>query len=114
MDDFQTLLNEKLNKSTVCDTSKAPRAEGGGGFYVQIMTVKSFADIQDHRLKLKNSSIPLLLMKGQCDNQKWGFTNEYLEIFLNHELVVIPNAGHSISIEQPALYLKSIRDFLAK
>jgi proline iminopeptidase len=111
-DDFQTLLNNKLNKSTVCDTANALPAQGGGGFYVQVMTVKSFADMQDPRPKLKDSNIPILVLKGQCDNQKWGFTQEYLELFPKHKLVVVPDAGHSISIEQPARYLAEIRRFL--
>ena len=114
VDDFQTLLNTNLNKSTVCDTSKALMAAGGGGFYVQIMTLKSLANTPDPRPKLMNSKIPVLVMKGKCDNQKWGFTSEYLQLFSNHKLVVIKDAGHSISIEQPALYLKTIRDFLDK
>ncbi len=114
VDDFQTLLNTSLNKSTVCDTSKALKAAGGGGFYVQIMTLKSLAHTPDPRPKLMNSKIPVLVMKGQCDNQKWGFTNEYLQLFSNHKLVVIKDAGHSISIEQPALYLKTMRDFLGE
>lgn len=112
VDDFQTKLNNWLNKSTLCDTSKALKAEGGGGFYAQIMTIKSFANTPDPRPKLKGTKIPLLVMKGQCDNQKWGFTNEYLQLFSNHKLVIIPDAGHSISIEQPELYLKTIQDFL--
>ena len=112
-DDFQTLLNNRLNKSTVCDTSLNVRAEGGGGYYVEVMTIKSLASVKDPRPFLKNSKIPVLVMKGQCDNQKWGFTNEYLQIFLNHKLVIIPNAGHSISREQPELYLKTICDFLS-
>ena len=111
-DDFQTCLNRELNKSTVCDTSNALEAEGGGGYYAQIMTVQSLSGIQDPRPKLKDSHLPVLVMKGQCDNQKWGFTNEYLQLFPNYKFEVIPGAGHSISIEQPALYLKTIRDFL--
>lgn len=113
-DDFATCLNNKLNKATVCDTAKALKAEGGGGFYVQVMTVQSFSQVQDPRPKIKNSKIPVLIMKGQCDNQKWGYTNEYLELFSNHQLAVIPNAGHAISVEQPELYLKTIREFLNK
>ncbi|MBK8748315.1 MAG: hypothetical protein IPM04_10700 [Saprospiraceae bacterium] len=101
-----------MNKATVCDTSLALKAEGGGGFYAQIMTAQSFNSIQDTRPKLKDSKIPILIMKGQCDNQPWGFTNEYLELFKNHQLKIIPNAGHSISVEQPELYLKTIRVFL--
>jgi proline iminopeptidase len=111
-DDFQTYLNGELNKATVCDTLQALKAEGGGGFYVQVKTVQSFSEIKDCRPKLKNSKIPLLIMKGQCDSQPWGFTTEYLELFPNHQLKIIPNAGHSISVEQPELYLTTIREFL--
>jgi proline iminopeptidase len=111
-DDFQTYINNELNKATVSDTSKALKAEGGGGFYAQVMTVHSFNKIQDRRPKLKGSKVPILLMRGQYDNQPWGFMNEYLELFTNHQLKIIPKAGHSISIEQPELYLKTIREFL--
>ncbi len=111
-DNYQTYLNNELNKATVCDTSKALKAEGGGGFYVQLMTVKSFSEIKDPRPKLKGSKIPVLIMKGQCDNQAWGFVTEYLELFPNYQLKIIPDAGHSISVEQPELYLKTIRNFL--
>lgn len=111
-DDFQTYLNNELNKATVCDTSKALQAEGGGGYYAQIMTVRSFGETNDPRPKLKGSKIPILIIKGQCDNQPWGFAMEYMELFPNHQLTIIPNAGHSISVEQPEQYLKTIRSFL--
>lgn len=111
-DDFQTYLNSELNKATVCEPSKALEAEGGGGFYAQVMTVQSFNKIQDPRPKLKGLKVPILLMRGQCDNQPWGFVNEYLDLFPNHHLKIIPGAGHSISVEQPELYLKIIRGFL--
>jgi proline iminopeptidase len=111
-DDFQTYLNNGLNKALVCDTSSALRAEGGGGFYAQVMTVQSFNEVKDPRPKLKDCKVPILIMKGQCDNQPWGFVNEYLEIFPNYKLKIIPGAGHSISVEQPELYLKTIREFL--
>lgn len=92
-DNFETYLTNETNKSTVCDISKSPKAEGGNGFYSHIMTVESVRKIKDPRPKLKDSKIPVLIMKGQCDNQKWGFTNEYLELFQNHQLVIIQNAG---------------------
>jgi proline iminopeptidase len=111
-DDFQTSLNQELNKAIVCDTSKALKAEGGGGFYAQVMTMQSFKEIQDIRPKLKGSKLPILFMKGQCDNQAYGFLKEYLEFFPNHQMKIIPDAGHSISVEQPELYLKTIREFL--
>lgn len=111
-DTFQTYLNNELNKATVCDTSKALKAEGGGGFYAQVMTVQSFSEIKDPRSKLKDCKVPMLIMKGQCDNQPWGFVSEYLELFPNHELKIIPDAGHSISVEQPEQYLKTIQEYL--
>lgn len=111
-DNYQTYLNNELNKATVCDTYKAWKAEGGGGFYAQLMTVKSFNKIQNPRPKLKGLNFPILILRGQCDNQPWGFVNEYLELFPNYRLKIIPNAGHSITVEQPELYLKTIREFL--
>lgn len=111
-DDFQTYLNNELNKATVCDTSKALKAEGGGGFYVQVMTVRSFGELKDPRPKLKGLKIPMLMMRGQCDNQPWGLVNEYLALFPNYQFKIIPDAGHAISVEQPEFYLKTIRDFL--
>jgi proline iminopeptidase len=112
VDDFQTYRNHELNKATVCDTLKALEAEGGGGFYAQIMTVKSFSEIKDPRTKLTNCKVPTLIMKGQCDGQLWGVVNEYLELFPNHTLKIIPDAGHSITAEQPEIYSRTIREFL--
>lgn len=112
MDDFQTLLTQETNKSIVCDTSKAPKATLGNGFYVQIMTMQSVYGINDFRAKLQNSKVPLYLMRGQCDNQKWGYFSEYLCLFPKHKLIIIPNAGHSIAVEQPELYLSNLRAFL--
>lgn len=111
-DSFATYMQQETNKSTVCDTSKAIDAVGGAGHYVQLMTIQSLDQVADPRPKLKNSTIPVLIMKGQCDNQKWGYTNEYLQLFSNHQFVLIPNAGHGIATEQPDIYLKTIRDFL--
>lgn len=113
-DNFATYLSSEVDKSTVCDTAKVLKAEPGNGFYAGTMTMKSLNELQDPRPKIKNIKIPILVMKGQCDNQKWGFTNEYLDLFANHQLTVIPNAGHYISVEQPELYIKTIRKFLSR
>lgn len=112
MDGFQTSLNQELSRSTVCDTSVHRTVVPGGGFYAQLMTVKSFRDTEDPRSKLKKCKVPVLIMKGQCDNQPWGFTKEYVDLFSNHRFTYFPDAGHSISTEQPELYLKEILDFI--
>jgi len=113
-DDFATYLNYEVNKSCVCDTSNILKEEAGSGYYAQIMTYLSLTRIQDPREKFKKLDTKVLVLKGQCDNQKWGFTNEYLQLFKNSRLTVIPGAGHFINVEQPALYIKTIQDFLSE
>jgi proline iminopeptidase len=114
MDNFQTFLNSELNKSIVCTETHTPKSPGGSGFYCHVMTVSHLNDIPDPRPKLQNCPTPLLILKGQCDNQKWGFTQEYRSYFPNSHLLVIPNAGHSIVAEQRELYVELIRNFLEK
>jgi len=113
-DDFATYLNYEVNKSCVCDTSNVLKKEAGSGYYAQIMTYLDLTKIKDPRNKFKNLDTKVLVLKGQCDNQKWGFTNEYLQLFKNSKLIVIPAAGHFIYVEQPALYIKTIQDFLSE
>lgn len=113
-DDFASYLFSMVNRSTVMDTARVRNIKPGpgAGFYCWVMTSNSFARVKDPRPKLKGSPVPLLVVKGQYDNQKWGFTHEYLDLFPDHRLVVIPGAGHEISAEQPALLLATIRSFL--
>jgi proline iminopeptidase len=111
-DDFSDYLNSEVDRSTVCDSSKKVKPTGGSGYYAQVITMKTINQVPDPRSKLKNSQIPVLIMKGQCDNQKWGFVTEYLELFPNHKLTIIPSAGHFIWVEQPELYLKTLQTFL--
>lgn len=113
-DDFAAWLGYNVNWSTVCDTSliKHGPPKGGAGYYVLVMTVLSFRSVPDPRPKLRGSPIPILVLKGQCDNQKWGYTNEYLQLFPDHRLVVVPDAGHGLYGEQPGRYLAAIKEFL--
>lgn len=113
-DQFQDYLRNELNKSIVCDLAHAPEAGTGGGFYSQVMTLKSYSELADPRASLRKVKCPVLVMKGQCDNQTWGYTAEYLDLFKNHQLAVISGAGHVIEIEQPYEYLKVIRKFLSE
>jgi proline iminopeptidase len=111
MDDFATYLNFEMNKSTVVDTTLV-ELKSGYGYYVNIKTAQNFEMIIDKRKILANLKTPILMLRGQFDSIKWGYTTEYLNIFKNHKLVVISNAGHAITSEQPELYIKAISDFL--
>lgn len=112
VDDFFTHLNSSLKMSTVFDTSLVDESEGGGGYYAHIMTFQSLFKIDDPRGGMKDMRMPILIMKGQYDNQMWGYTNEYVELLQNATLRVVPNAGHSIYVEQPEIYYREIIGFL--
>jgi len=113
-DQFQTSLDHELNKSVVCNPEHAVPSGPGGGFYCQLMTYRSYRKYQDHRAEIKKIGCPVLILKGSCDNQAWGYTAEYIELIRTSKLQVIPDAGHSISLEQPGMYLELINDFLLK
>lgn len=111
-DAFATYLTNELNKSMVCDTANAVEAEGTEGLYVQYMTSRSLRKVKDPRAVIKTLSTPVLVMKAQCDNQPWGYTEEYLQLFPVHQFVLVKNAGHNIFLEQPEEYVNLIDEFL--
>lgn len=115
MDAFSTLLNHEMGKSTVCNPGALvldDKIEPGSGYYSMVKTAQSFQEVSDIRSGLKDCPVPALIMRGQCDGIKWGYITDYLNLFTNHQLVIIPGAGHSIGREQPEIYTETIRDFL--
>ena len=61
---------------------------------------------------MKLLNIPFLLLRGQYDNQKWGYFQEYLNYLPDVTFKIIPKSGHFIEIEQPALFYSEIEAFL--
>lgn len=112
MDDFASILNYQMNKSTVCDTSRHGNPEPGYGYYCMVKTVQSFASVKDRRAKLKQCDIPLLILRGQCDGIKWGYVDEYSHLFTNCAIKIIRGAGHSVARENPETYMSTIRAYL--
>ena len=112
VDEYADFLDSKAYKSALCDTSVNLTNRGGSGFFANIMTYKSVLLLKDFRAKIKGINMPVLILKGQCDNQPWGATNEYLSLFPNHKFVLIPNAGHFINVEQHEMYIREIKNFL--
>ena len=98
----------------VCDPARAVVAEGTEGYYVHYMTRLSLGNVQNPRAKLADCKVPALIMKAQCDNQRWGYATEYLDLFRNHRFAMVKDAGHNIFIEQPDTYIETIRNFLQK
>ena len=112
VDEYADFLDSKAYKSALCDTSVNLANRGRNGFFASIMTYKSVLGLKDFREKIKGVNTPVLILKGQCDNQPWGATNEYLSLFPNHKFVLIPNAGHFINVEQHEMYIREIKNFL--
>ena len=113
-DDFFTLLNQELNKSTACEANESQAYPGGSGYYSHIMTLKSFEAVEDQREKLKSLALPILILRGQCDNQKWGYTQEYLELLPNVHLEIFANSGHDVTRGNEEQYLEKILNFIAE
>ncbi len=111
-DDFFTQLNTALNKSTSCDGSNSKSYPGGSGYYAHLRTVKSFQEEKNQKSKLKELPIPTLILRGQCDNQPWGFTQEYLQLLPNVQLEILENTGHGLQEVDRAYLNKLVLDFL--
>jgi proline iminopeptidase len=111
-DAFASFAGYAVNRSTVCDTANIPAMDAGAGYYAGIRTYRSLMEVKDYRAKLKTLDMPVLVLKGQCDNQPWGYTFEYTQVFKNYQLKVIPSAGHFLWIEQPQRSYLAIRQFL--
>lgn len=117
-DEFSTYAGFEINKSCVFDTSKIVKISkvvsipNLNGYYAGIMTFQNLQKSKDPRPLLKGLDTPVLIIKAQYDNQKWGFTQEYLTLFKNSQLKVIPNAGHFIEIEQKDDLQRTLRAFL--
>lgn len=114
MDSYMELWDQSLSRSTVCFADAKLPESAGAGYYAHIMTVRSFKNVQDQREALFNVRVPVLVLKAQCDNQPWGYSAEYLDMFANSELGIVEQSGHSMALEQPLVYLERIATFLAK
>lgn len=112
-DEFFTYLNEELSKSTFCKEQPKKNYEGGSGYYTHIMTVKSFRDVENKRDRLGEIDMPVLILRGQCDNQKWGFVKEYLDLLPNSQLVIIENTGHDLVNSNKEKYEELVYDFIS-
>ena len=113
-DDFFTFLNQALSQSTYCTIGEAKKYTGGGGYYSHVMTMKSINNVADGRERLQELDTPMLILRGQCDNQKWGYVQEYLELFQNAKLEIIAGVGHDIVGKDKEAYYRLLSQFLAE
>ncbi len=76
------------------------------------MRLHHLEQVVDLRPLLQGNQTPVLLLRGRCDNQPWGVVPDYMGLFTNARLEIVPGAGHVIATEQPAEYVKRVRVFL--
>jgi proline iminopeptidase len=62
--------------------------------------------------ELKLLTLPVLILKGECDYLKWEVSYEYKSLLKNSTLLYLEGAGHMPFLEKPGLVLDSIRSFL--
>ena len=110
MDKVFNNLAAKFTKGMVCNPDSVKPEEGGAGMYAY-MSANYNPDLEDIRPKLKNISIPSIILQGQCDSGDYGTVIEYAEL-LGSDYIFIEGAGHIIWWEKPEQYLGLISEFL--
>ena len=110
LDCFMTNMSKQKNKSL--NLAGSPNYEGGSGGYSHFRTGLYIDTGKDKRSFLKKLNTPVLILLGESDPIQWGCIADYLKVFKNIELIVIPESGHSVFSYQPEMCLTLTREFL--
>lgn len=78
---------------------------------VEAATLASLGD-WDFRPKLERISVPALVVEGQRTKVPLDATREWAVILPNARLLLIPDAGHEVFVDQPAAFTAAVRQFL--
>src|SRR5258708_2929860 len=112
---FNTFL-QGISQGTVCDPAHLPKGQVlGNGFYDNLFTTTDAQHRHGNlnpRTSLSSNHTPTLILTGACNYKKWAVTWQYKTTLPNSTLLYFPHAGHVIYLDQPDLYLASIRAFL--
>src|SRR5215471_12690962 len=115
-DAFFNTFVQRISQATVCDPAHLPKGQVQGyGFYDNIFTTTDAQHRHGHvnpRNLLSSNHTPTLILTGACNYIKWAVTWQYKSTLPNSTLLFFPHAGHVIYLDQPDLYLASIRAFL--
>ena len=79
-------MRPNCGESPSIDTVPEDRP-AGVGFWVNAMTVRDARRIVDPRPALRSVDRPVLVLRGQCDYQRWEGTREYRDVFPNAVLL---------------------------
>jgi proline iminopeptidase len=63
--------------------------------------------------RLSEIKVPTLIVVGEHDESDPKMSKEMHEKIAGSQLVILPNSGHMTFVDQPALFLKVVQDFVA-
>lgn len=63
--------------------------------------------------RLSEIKVPTLIIVGDHDESDPKMSREMQEKIAGSKLVILPNSGHMTFVDQPEMFLKAIRDFVA-
>jgi proline iminopeptidase len=78
---------------------------------VEAGTLGSLGD-WDFRPLLEGISAPTLVIEGEESNVPLGATREWAVLMPNARLLLIPDAGHEVFVDQPAAFTAALEQFL--
>ena len=83
---------------------------GSNGEYVIDGNLKSV----EYAGRLKTIKVPTLITAGDHDECAPSLSQEMHRLIAGSKLVIFPQSGHMNFVDQPALFIKTVTDFLAK
>jgi proline iminopeptidase len=78
---------------------------------VEAATLASLGD-WDFRPRLEEIAVPTLVVEGEQSNVPLDATREWAATMPNARLLLIPDAGHEVFVDQPAAFTAALRQFL--
>jgi len=115
-DKYFEVIYTKFFAGTVCNQENAPKeplSSGKAGFWSSIMTSNSAATMTENpNESLSGNKTPVLILRGSCEYLVPEIAEQYLDISENTTLLEIPDAGHFLLLEQPAMVRSLIIMFL--
>jgi pimeloyl-ACP methyl ester carboxylesterase len=94
------------------DAEKTAVTSTGYGFWANRMTSRDLDASSDPTPALKRSSVPAIILRGECEYMKRAVAEQYRDVFRGSVLVDVPGAGHMIYWDRPAAFLAAARSFL--
>lgn len=82
------------------------------GFFVYTNTEWDATQLPDPRPALRKLTLPVLVLRGECDWIKPEVASEYRDIFPSARLVSVSNAGHATWFENPSRVRQIVAAFL--